>query len=73
MIVPTQHDWIQQQFVKEFGNKMLPTDFYYNEAGYRVMTESYHTRRGYCCSNGCRHCPYKIVHETDNTLLTDIY
>lgn len=23
-----------------------------------VMTETYLARRGYCCSNGCRHCPY---------------
>ena len=33
-------------------------DFYINKNGYRVMTESYLVRRGYCCSNGCRHCPY---------------
>lgn len=24
-----------------------------------VMTEIYLKRRGYCCSNGCRHCPYR--------------
>ncbi|MCD2424554.1 DUF5522 domain-containing protein [Niabella pedocola] len=23
-----------------------------------VLTEQYHLQRGYCCSNGCRHCPY---------------
>ncbi|MCF3110738.1 DUF5522 domain-containing protein [Niabella sp. CC-SYL272] len=23
-----------------------------------VLTEKYHLQRGYCCSNGCRHCPY---------------
>lgn len=34
-------------------------DFYYNEAGFIVMTESYHLERGFCCGNGCRHCPYK--------------
>ena len=47
-MVPADKDWIQQAYVREFGNKLLPTDFYY-EMGYRVMTESYHTRRGYCC------------------------
>jgi len=26
--------------------------------GYNVMTEVHHQRRGYCCGNGCRHCPY---------------
>ena len=33
-------------------------DFYLSKEGYRVMTESYLVRRGYCCSNGCTHCPY---------------
>ena len=65
MIQPASKDWVQQQFVREFGNKLLPTDFYY-ESGFRVMTESYHTRRGYCCGNGCRHCPYEPQHEIGN-------
>jgi hypothetical protein len=34
------------------------THFYYNENGYMVFTELYHTLRGYCCSNGCKCCPY---------------
>ncbi|MBA2760762.1 MAG: hypothetical protein H0U39_02145 [Segetibacter sp.] len=34
-------------------------DFYYNEAGLIVMKESYHIERGFCCGNGCRHCPFK--------------
>ena len=33
-------------------------DFYYNEDGLMVLTEKYHLERGYCCANGCRHCPY---------------
>jgi surfactin synthase thioesterase subunit len=32
--------------------------FYFNEQGYMVFTELYHTQRGYCCKNGCKHCPY---------------
>ena len=71
-MIPASKDWIQQLYVKEFGNKLLSTDFYY-ENGYRVMTESYHKRRGSCCGNGCRHCPYTPKHETGNTTLTDIY
>jgi len=62
MMVPTQYDWIYQLYVREFGNKLLPTDFYY-ENGYRVMTESYHKRRGSCCGNGCRHCPFDPAHK----------
>jgi len=26
--------------------------------GYFVMTRGYHLRRGDCCGNRCRHCPY---------------
>ncbi|WP_394332776.1 DUF5522 domain-containing protein [Lutibacter maritimus] len=33
-------------------------DFYFNEQGYRVFTEQYHLKRGYCCKNGCKHCPF---------------
>jgi hypothetical protein len=33
-------------------------DFYYSETGYMVLTEKYHKDRGYCCGNGCRHCPF---------------
>ena len=62
MIQSASKDWIQQQFVREFGSKLLPTDFYY-ENGLRVMTESFHERRGFCCGNGCRHCPYTPAHK----------
>ncbi len=33
-------------------------DFYYNNDGYIVLTKEYHLQRGYCCGNGCLHCPY---------------
>jgi Family of unknown function (DUF5522) len=33
-------------------------DFYYNEEGYMVLTEKYHLDKGYCCGNGCKHCPF---------------
>ena len=33
-------------------------DFIMNRDGYRVMTEFYLVKRGYCCSNGCKNCPY---------------
>lgn len=67
MLVPASKDWIQQAFVREFGNKLSSTDFYYDENGYRVMTESYHTRRGLCCGNKCRHCPYNPKHVKGTT------
>lgn len=33
-------------------------DYYYTPEGYVVFTAAYHNKRGYCCKNGCRHCPY---------------
>jgi hypothetical protein len=27
--------------------------------GYSVMTADYLAERGYCCSQGCRHCPWE--------------
>jgi hypothetical protein len=35
-------------------------DYYYNEDGYVVLTEKYHLDKGYCCGNGCKHCPYNF-------------
>ena len=40
-------------------------DFYYNEKGYKVFTEKYHLKRGYCCKSGCKHCPYGYDKKTD--------
>jgi hypothetical protein len=36
------------------------TDYYFNENGLIVLTEKYHLDKGYCCGNGCRHCPYQF-------------
>ena len=32
---------------------------FYVENGLYVFTAKYLLERGYCCNNGCRHCPYK--------------
>ena len=42
--------------LKEQG--YLDGDFYFTPEGYVVFTEQYLLRRGYCCGNKCRHCPY---------------
>ena len=35
-------------------------DFYIDpKTRLNVMTSKYLLKRGYCCENGCRHCPYK--------------
>lgn len=33
-------------------------EFYYDSSGFVVFTEKYLLKRGFCCKNGCRHCPY---------------
>lgn len=44
-------------------NKLVEgEDFYLEETNgikYKVFTEHYHSKRGFCCNNSCRHCPYK--------------
>jgi hypothetical protein len=49
---------------EERGNK--PNDeppMFYMENGFMVFTREYHLKRGYCCQNGCRHCPYGFKKE----------
>ena len=48
------------------NNKLVEgEDNYFNAEGYMVLTEKYHLEKGYCCGNGCKHCPfnYDAVHE----------
>jgi len=50
-------------------------DYYVNGDGLVILTEKYLRERGYCCGNGCKHCPfeYENVPEPKRTelLLTD--
>jgi hypothetical protein len=51
-------DWITELHYKEFIKpKLQPIDFYWDN-GNMVMTEEYHKRRGSCCGNKCKHCPF---------------
>lgn len=45
--------------------KKNESDFYF-ENGLLVFTEAYHLKRGYCCQNGCRHCPYGFKKDMKN-------
>lgn len=40
-------------------------DYYLNEQGLLVFTAKYLLKRGYCCQNGCRHCPYGFRKQQD--------
>jgi DNA replicative helicase MCM subunit Mcm2 (Cdc46/Mcm family) len=35
---------------------------YYKEGDRVVFTALFHSKRGFCCGNSCRHCPYKPKH-----------
>ena len=54
-------DWIQELYVKEVLRRKEPDVYMAN--GKKVLTESYHLKRGFCCGSNCRHCPYEPVHE----------
>lgn len=54
-----------------FNNQLKEGEDYYMENGYRVMKAEFLIRRGYCCGNGCRHCPYSPRHLKGNRARTD--
>lgn len=46
-------------------------DYYLDELGRMVFTETYHLKRGYCCGNDCKHCPWRNESENDSSLRTE--
>lgn len=42
---------------------LVENEDYYVDHGLMVLTARYHLRRGYCCDQGCRHCPFKELPE----------
>jgi biotin synthase-like enzyme len=48
-------------------NKELIKDVdYYTEGERVIFTALFHIKRGQCCGNGCRHCPYDPKHKKGN-------
>lgn len=39
--------------------------FYVNQEGNYVFTAQYLLQRGYCCGNGCLHCPFDYKNVVD--------
>jgi hypothetical protein len=58
--------------VKKLQNKeekkIESSDFYIEDGKY-VFTKEFHLRRGSCCGNGCRNCPYLPIHKKGNTTI----
>lgn len=46
-------------------------DFYFNDAGLMVLTATYLLKRGSCCGNGCKHCPYEYI-QVPEPIRTDL-
>ena len=40
-------------------------EFYINDGGLYVFTAEYLLKRGYCCGNGCLHCPFDYKNVLD--------
>ena len=62
-----RNDWVQQleaQRILKEKTKLQPDEFYWDD-GNLVFTEQYHLRRGRCCNNKCKHCPYPELGEGD--------
>ncbi|MFP5039542.1 cysteine-rich CWC family protein [Parasediminibacterium sp. JCM 36343] len=59
-LVKINHDMqVAKAYQFPTQKEMLIEDLhYYKEGNNCVFTALYHTLRGYCCNNGCRHCVY---------------
>ena len=47
--------------IKEQKDVQKEKDFYIDERGFVVFTREFLLKRGFCCQNNCRHCPYKTT------------
>jgi hypothetical protein len=44
---------------------------YYIEGERVIITALAHIKRGSCCGNGCRHCPYEPKHQKGRVVLAE--
>ena len=42
---------------------------YYLEGERVIFTALFHSQRGQCCGNGCRHCPFDPKHKKGTQIL----
>jgi hypothetical protein len=49
----------QQNKISLKRKLILGEDYYINADQNWVFTAEYHLKRGYCCENKCKHCPYQ--------------
>lgn len=51
--------------------KLILGEDYYMEGGLMVMTAAFHRKRGACCGNTCRHCPFIPKHQESATSIAE--
>ena len=51
--------------------KLILGEDYYMEGGLMVMTAAFHRKRGACCGNKCRHCPFVPKHQEGATSIAE--
>jgi hypothetical protein len=49
------------------SSKFIEGVDYYYENGLMVLTAHFLLKRGFCCGNGCRHCPYPTEEVKDES------
>ena len=60
---------VQDEIKSQIENSSSLTedkDFYF-EDGLMVLTKEYLEKRGFCCGNGCRHCPFEHINVPDHS------
>jgi hypothetical protein len=50
---------------------LVENEDYYLDDGLMVLTAHYLLRRGYCCDQGCRHCPFEDLGKRSSDADTD--
>lgn len=55
---------IKEKETQNKSQKLVEGIDYYFDKGLMVLTEHFLTKRGYCCGNGCRHCPYPTAQKS---------
>ncbi|MEP6900666.1 MAG: DUF5522 domain-containing protein [Actinomycetota bacterium] len=51
----------QEKNIKENFSKLIEGIDFYFENGLMVLTAHFLKKRGYCCGNNCRNCPYELT------------
>lgn len=48
----------EKKVAPQKADKFVEGVDYYFDDEFMVLTGHFLLKRGYCCGNGCRHCPY---------------